>query len=116
MLLAAQILAVIVLLLHVYFVLLETVLFRTRAANVFGIPKDQIEMRAARRNRPGPVLAGCCHCTCVHGVRPGVRSDRWSVGRSYRVETHSVHSGTARCAGADCFLSVERLIPRTTPT
>ncbi len=46
-LLVAQILAVIVLLLNVNFVLLETVLFRTHGAKVFGVPKDQIEMRVA---------------------------------------------------------------------
>ena len=53
MLLAAQVLAAIVLLLHVYFVLLETVLFRTRGAKVFGVPKDQIEMRAPAMSNQG---------------------------------------------------------------
>lgn len=53
MLLAAQILAVIVLLLHVYFVLLETVLFRSRGAKVFAVPKDQIESRAAAMSNQG---------------------------------------------------------------
>jgi putative membrane protein len=53
MLLVAQILAVIVLLLHVYFVLLETVLFRSRGAKVFGIPKDQIESRASAMSNQG---------------------------------------------------------------
>ena len=53
MLLAAQVLAAVVLLLHVYFVLLETVLFRTRGAKVFGIPKNEIEMRAAAMSNQG---------------------------------------------------------------
>ena len=53
MLLAAQILAGIVMLLHVYFVLLETVLFRTRGAKVFGVPKDQIESRASAMGNQG---------------------------------------------------------------
>jgi putative membrane protein len=53
MLLAAQVFAAVVLLLHVYFVLLETVLFRTRGAKVFGVPKDQIEMRAAAMSNQG---------------------------------------------------------------
>jgi hypothetical protein len=53
MLLIAQIFAAIVLLLHVYFVLLETVLFRSRGAKVFGIPKDQVESRAAAMSNQG---------------------------------------------------------------
>ena len=53
MLLAAQILAAVVLLLHVYFVLLETVLFRTRGAKVFGVPKDEIESRVAAMSNQG---------------------------------------------------------------
>lgn len=53
MLLAAQILAAIVLLLHVYFVLLETVLYRTRGYKVFGIPKDQVESRASAMSNQG---------------------------------------------------------------
>ncbi len=53
MLLAAQILAAVVLLLHVYFVLLETVMFRTRGAKVFGVPKNEIDMRAAAMSNQG---------------------------------------------------------------
>ena len=53
MLLAAQILAAIVLLLHVYFVLLETVLYRSRGYKVFGIPKDQMEGRASAMSNQG---------------------------------------------------------------
>ena len=53
MLLAAQILAAIVLLLHVYFVLLETVLYRSRGYKVFGVPKNEIEMRAAAMSNQG---------------------------------------------------------------
>jgi putative membrane protein len=53
MLLIAQIFAAIVLLLHVYFVLLETVLYRSRGAKVFGIPKDQVESRAAAMSNQG---------------------------------------------------------------
>jgi putative membrane protein len=53
MLLIAQVFAAIVLLLHVYFVLLETVLYRSRGARVFGIPKDQIESRAAAMSNQG---------------------------------------------------------------
>ena len=53
MLLAAQILAAIVLLLHAYFVLLETVLYRSRGYKVFGIPKDQMESRASAMSNQG---------------------------------------------------------------
>ena len=42
-----------VLLLHVYFVLLETVLFRTPGTKVFGVPKDQIESRASAMSNQG---------------------------------------------------------------
>jgi putative membrane protein len=53
MLLIAQIFAAIVLLLHVYFVLLETVLYRSRGVKVFAIPPDQVEMRAAGMSNQG---------------------------------------------------------------
>jgi putative membrane protein len=53
MLLVVQILTVIVLLLHVYFVLLETVLYRSRGYKVFGIPKDQMESRASGMSNQG---------------------------------------------------------------
>lgn len=46
MLLAAQILTGLVLLIHVYIVLLETVLFRRRGGKVFGLKPDQVEMLA----------------------------------------------------------------------
>ena len=53
MLLTTQILAALVLLLHVYFVLLETVLYRSRGYKVFGIPKDQMESRASAMSNQG---------------------------------------------------------------
>lgn len=46
MLLAAQVLTGLVLLIHVYIVLLETVLFKTRGAKVFGLKRDQVEAMA----------------------------------------------------------------------
>ena len=67
MLWVAQILAVIVLLMHVYFVLLETVLFRTRGAKVFGVPKDQIEMRAAAMSNQG-CYNGCLVAAIALGL------------------------------------------------
>jgi putative membrane protein len=50
---AAQILAGLVLLLHVYFALLETVLFRTRGAKVFGIPREEVERMAPAMSNQG---------------------------------------------------------------
>jgi putative membrane protein len=41
--LIAQILTGLVLLIHVYIVLLETVLFKTRGAKVFGLKREQVE-------------------------------------------------------------------------
>lgn len=43
MLLAAQILTVLVLLIHIYIVILETVLFKTRGRKVFGLSADLTE-------------------------------------------------------------------------
>ncbi len=42
-----------VLVAQVYFVLLETVLLRSRGAKVFGISKDQVEPRAAAMSNQG---------------------------------------------------------------
>jgi len=50
---AAAILTSLVFLLHVYIVLLETVLFRTRGAEVFSIPKDRIEDMAPVMSNQG---------------------------------------------------------------
>jgi putative membrane protein len=44
MAIAAQILVALILLLHVYFVLLETVLFNTRGRRVFGITAERAEI------------------------------------------------------------------------
>ncbi|OGB22984.1 MAG: hypothetical protein A3I66_08120 [Burkholderiales bacterium RIFCSPLOWO2_02_FULL_57_36] len=46
MLLAAKVLAGLVLLIHVYILLLETVLFKTRGRKVFGLTKEQAEVMA----------------------------------------------------------------------
>jgi putative membrane protein len=53
MLIAAKILAGIVLLIHVYIVLLETVLFRTRGRKVFGMNDAQVEMMAPAISNQG---------------------------------------------------------------
>ena len=52
MLLLAQILTALILLLHVYIVLLETVLFDARGRKVFGLSKEKAEIvRAAMSNQ-----------------------------------------------------------------
>ncbi|MDP1998522.1 MAG: DUF1304 domain-containing protein [Rhodoferax sp.] len=50
---AAQILVALVCIIHIYIFLLETVLFRTRGAKVFGIPKSEIESRAVAMSNQG---------------------------------------------------------------
>ena len=80
MLLAAQILAVIVLLLHVYFVLLETVLFRTRGAKVFVVPKDQIESRASAMSNQG-----CYNGFLVAAIALGLFWPEAAVARAFMV-------------------------------
>jgi putative membrane protein len=80
MLLAAQILAALVLLLHVYFVLLETVLFRTRGAKVFGIPKDEVESRAAAMSNQG-----CYNGFLVAAIALGLFWPDATIARAFMV-------------------------------
>ena len=80
MLLAAQILAAVVLLLHVYFVLLETVLFRTRGAKVFGVPNNEIEMRAAAMSNQG-----CYNGFLVAAIALGLFYPDPAVARAFMV-------------------------------
>ena len=80
MLLAAQILAAIVLLLHVYFVLLETILFRTRGAKVFGVPKNEIEMRAAAMSNQG-----CYNGFLVAAIALGLLYPDPAIARAFMV-------------------------------
>lgn len=49
----AQVLIGLVCLIHVYIFLLETVLFKTRGAKVFGIPKAEVESRAVAMSNQG---------------------------------------------------------------
>src|ERR1700757_4270738 len=53
MALIAQILTGLVLLIHVYIVLLETVLFKARGGKVFGLKREQIEAVAPAMFNPG---------------------------------------------------------------
>ena len=110
------------LLLHVYFVLLETVLFGTRGAKVFGVPKDQIEMRAAAMSN-----LGCYNGFLVAAIALGLFWPDAAIarafliyglvcrrcqhlGRGYGVQEDSLHSGAALCAGAGRVFSDEGLI------
>lgn len=51
--LAANILTGLVLLIHVYIFLLETVMFRTRGRKVFGLSNEQVEMMAPAMSNQG---------------------------------------------------------------
>ncbi|QDL55473.1 DUF1304 domain-containing protein [Rhodoferax aquaticus] len=51
--LIAQILIALVCLIHIYIFLLETVLFKSRGAKVFGIPKAEIASRAVAMSNQG---------------------------------------------------------------
>ncbi len=53
MLLASQILTGLVLLIHVYIVLLETVLFKSRGVRIFAVPADKVEFAARSMSNQG---------------------------------------------------------------
>lgn len=53
MAIAAQVLTAIILLLHVYFFLLETVLFKTRGRRVFGLSAEKAEIVAPLMSNQG---------------------------------------------------------------
>jgi putative membrane protein len=53
MLLVAKILIAVVMLIHVYVFLLETVLFRSRGRKVFGLTDDQVEVLAPAMSNQG---------------------------------------------------------------
>lgn len=80
MLLAAQVLAVIVMVLHVYFVLLETVLYRSRGAKVFGVPKHQIESRASAMSNQG-----CYNGFLIAAIALGLFWPEPAIARAFMV-------------------------------
>ena len=80
MLLAAQVLAAVVLLLHVYFVLVETVLYRSRGYKVFGIPKDQMESHAAAMSNQG-----CYNGFLVAAIAFGLFYPEPAIARAFMV-------------------------------
>lgn len=64
---AAQVLIGLVCLIHVYIFLLETVLFKTRGAKVFGIPKAEVESRAVAMSNQG-CYNGFLAAACLLGL------------------------------------------------
>jgi putative membrane protein len=53
MMIVAKVLAGLVLLIHVYIFLLETVLFKTRGRKVFGLKEEQVEVMAPAMSNQG---------------------------------------------------------------
>ena len=64
---AAQVLIGLVFLIHVYIFLLETVLFKSRGAKVFGIPKAEVESRAVAMSNQG-CYNGFLAAACLLGL------------------------------------------------
>lgn len=78
MLLAAKIVTLVVLLIHVYIVLLETVLFRTRGRRVFGLTAEKAEIvRAAMSNQ------GCYNGFLVAALALGLLHPDPAIARSF---------------------------------
>src|SRR3954471_359309 len=78
MLLAAQVLIGLILLLHVYFVLLETVLFKTRGRRVFGLTAEKAEIMA-----PGMSNQGCYNGFLVAALAVGLLHPDLAVARAF---------------------------------
>ena len=80
MLLAAQIVTALVLLIHVYIVLLETVLFQSRGRKVFGLSKENAEiMRPALSNQ------GCYNGFLVAALAVGFLHSQPGTARAFTV-------------------------------
>lgn len=78
MLLAAKIVTIVVLLIHVYIVLLETVLFRTRGRRVFGLTAEKAEIvQAAMSNQ------GCYNGFLVAALALGLLHPDPAIARAF---------------------------------
>ncbi|NJM35645.1 MAG: DUF1304 domain-containing protein [Rhodomicrobium sp.] len=77
---AAVLLTSLVLAIHVYIVLLETVLFRTRGAKVFRIPRERVEEMA-------PVLSnqGCYNLFLVAALALGLALPDADIARAFLI-------------------------------
>lgn len=80
MLLVATPLIIIVLLIHVYIVLLETVLFRTRGRKVFGLSAEKVEIVA-------PLMSnqGCYNGFLVAALAVGLFHPDPMTGRAFAI-------------------------------
>ena len=80
MLLIATLLTAIVIAIHVYIVLIETVLFRTRGRKVFGIKEDRVDSLA-------PLMSnqGCYNGFLVASLAVGLLHPDPVVGRAFVV-------------------------------
>lgn len=80
MLLIARILTGLVLLIHVYIFLLETVMFRTRGRKVFGLKSEQVEMMA-----PAMSNQGCYNGFLAVALAVGLLHPEPAVGNAFVV-------------------------------
>jgi len=80
MLLIATLLTAIVVAIHVYIVLIETVLFRTRGRKVFGIKEDRVDALA-------PLMSnqGCYNGFLVASLAVGLLHPNPAIGRAFVV-------------------------------
>ncbi|HAT33758.1 MAG TPA: DUF1304 domain-containing protein [Janthinobacterium sp.] len=74
----AQVLIGLILLLHVYFVLLETVLFKTRGRRVFGLSAEKAEIMA-----PAMSNQGCYNGFLVAALALGLLHPNADVARAF---------------------------------
>ena len=80
MAIAAQVLIALIVLLHVYFVLLETVLFKTRGRRVFGLSAETAEIMA-----PAMSNQGCYNGFLVAALLLGLLHPDPAVARAFAV-------------------------------
>jgi putative membrane protein len=78
--LAATILIALVMLIHVYVVLLETVLFRSRGRKVFGLKQDQVEVLA-----PAMSNQGCYNGFLAAALAVALLHPDPAIGRAFAV-------------------------------
>lgn len=78
MAIAAQFLVGLILLLHVYFVLLETVLFKTRGRRVFGLSAEKAEIMA-----PAMSNQGCYNGFLVAALAVGLLHPNPELARAF---------------------------------
>ena len=80
MAIAAQVLIALIALLHVYFVLLETVMFKTRGRRVFGLSAEKAEVLA-----PAMSNQGCYNGFLVAALVLGLLHPDPAVARSFAI-------------------------------